>query len=331
MCCVPCAVCRVPCARALTALLSPGYAHWKGQVLNADELHEVYEGLKLNNVNKYDYVLTGKGPREQALYLPAWLQPGWTREVPAHPTPGWSLVPTSFEEGPACHRAPGPVHAKSHCRAHKGVAVRMGWGQVGCWEEVGVKHPSKQHSAAWYVGLIYTHSLGLKKVPFVFIYVVKSECVRYWNGQDREHPLCTITEAFSSGEVPVTSRLPLWGPLVFPSAGCSDSLCRGRLLEPCFVKVAALPPTGYTRDKSFLAMVVDIVRELKQQNSRLVYGRRWAVTCRRGGPWGLCMGVRLPLASQRHGPPPSRFPLSSEGRETPSPGTWRLHGESGRL
>lgn len=37
-------------------------------------------------------------------------------------------------------------------------------------------------------------------------------------------------------------------------------------------------PTGYTRDKSFLAMVVDIVRELKQQNSRLVYGRRWAVT-----------------------------------------------------
>lgn len=35
-------------------------------------------------------------------------------------------------------------------------------------------------------------------------------------------------------------------------------------------------PTGYTRDKSFLAMVVDIVKELKQQNSRLVYGRRWA-------------------------------------------------------
>ncbi|XP_003798128.1 pyridoxal kinase [Otolemur garnettii] len=36
-----------------------GYAHWKGQVLNADELHELYEGLRLNNVNKYDYVLTG--------------------------------------------------------------------------------------------------------------------------------------------------------------------------------------------------------------------------------------------------------------------------------
>ncbi|XP_066478516.1 pyridoxal kinase [Tiliqua scincoides] len=36
-----------------------GYDHWKGQVLNSDELHELYEGLKLNNVNHYDYVLTG--------------------------------------------------------------------------------------------------------------------------------------------------------------------------------------------------------------------------------------------------------------------------------
>uniref|UniRef100_A0A2R8ZJM0 Pyridoxal kinase n=1 Tax=Pan paniscus TaxID=9597 RepID=A0A2R8ZJM0_PANPA len=37
----------------------PGYAHWKGQVLNSDELQELYEGLRLNNMNKYDYVLTG--------------------------------------------------------------------------------------------------------------------------------------------------------------------------------------------------------------------------------------------------------------------------------
>ncbi|KAK2089817.1 hypothetical protein P7K49_032483 [Saguinus oedipus] len=34
------------------------------------------------------------------------------------------------------------------------------------------------------------------------------------------------------------------------------------------------PPLPRARDKSFLAMVVDIVRELKQQNPRLVYGRR---------------------------------------------------------
>uniref|UniRef100_A0A8C0X376 Pyridoxal kinase n=1 Tax=Castor canadensis TaxID=51338 RepID=A0A8C0X376_CASCN len=36
-----------------------GYAHWKGHVLNSQELHELYEGLTLNSVNKYDYVLTG--------------------------------------------------------------------------------------------------------------------------------------------------------------------------------------------------------------------------------------------------------------------------------
>lgn len=36
-----------------------GYAHWKGQVLQSQELHELYEGLKVNSVNKYDYVLTG--------------------------------------------------------------------------------------------------------------------------------------------------------------------------------------------------------------------------------------------------------------------------------
>lgn len=36
-----------------------GYAHWKGQVLKSQELHELYEGLKVNGVNKYDYVLTG--------------------------------------------------------------------------------------------------------------------------------------------------------------------------------------------------------------------------------------------------------------------------------
>ncbi|XP_036426364.1 pyridoxal kinase-like [Colossoma macropomum] len=36
-----------------------GYEHWKGQVLTADELHVLYEGIKLNKLNHYDYVLTG--------------------------------------------------------------------------------------------------------------------------------------------------------------------------------------------------------------------------------------------------------------------------------
>lgn len=89
---------------ALTALPSAGYAHWKGQVLNADELHEVYEGLKLNNVNKYDYVLTGKAPREQAPVpaspAPAGLHSGGSQSTPR---PGCSLVPASFKEGGTCH------------------------------------------------------------------------------------------------------------------------------------------------------------------------------------------------------------------------------------
>lgn len=41
-------------------MLFSGYSHWKGQVLTADELHVLYEGIKLNNVHHYDYVLTGK-------------------------------------------------------------------------------------------------------------------------------------------------------------------------------------------------------------------------------------------------------------------------------
>lgn len=134
----------MPCAQTLAALLSPGYAHWKGQVLNADELHEVYEGLKLNNVNKYDYVLTGKGPREQAPGPASLAQPGWTREVPEHPTPG--LVP-----GP-CLLQGGVAHATEHLvlsmpsdtsgstlglqrtrgEATRGVGKRLGWNsQVG--------------------------------------------------------------------------------------------------------------------------------------------------------------------------------------------------------
>lgn len=43
----------------LWPLCHPGYAHWRGQVVTADELHVLYEGIKLNNANQYDYVLTG--------------------------------------------------------------------------------------------------------------------------------------------------------------------------------------------------------------------------------------------------------------------------------
>ncbi|XP_047207932.1 pyridoxal (pyridoxine, vitamin B6) kinase b isoform X1 [Girardinichthys multiradiatus] len=51
-----------------------GYSHWKGQVLTADELHVLYEGIKLNNVHQYDYVLTGG-------YLSSYLHCGYTRDT----------------------------------------------------------------------------------------------------------------------------------------------------------------------------------------------------------------------------------------------------------
>uniref|UniRef100_A0A8C0SIM8 Pyridoxal kinase n=1 Tax=Canis lupus familiaris TaxID=9615 RepID=A0A8C0SIM8_CANLF len=65
-----------------------GYAHWKGQVLNSDELHELYEGLKLNDVNKYDYVLTVCDPvmgdkwnGEGSMYVPEDLLPVYKEKV----------------------------------------------------------------------------------------------------------------------------------------------------------------------------------------------------------------------------------------------------------
>ena len=36
-----------------------GYGYWKGQVLNSNELKDLYEGLKLNNINHYTHLLTG--------------------------------------------------------------------------------------------------------------------------------------------------------------------------------------------------------------------------------------------------------------------------------
>uniref|UniRef100_A0A667G9N9 Pyridoxal kinase n=1 Tax=Lynx canadensis TaxID=61383 RepID=A0A667G9N9_LYNCA len=65
-----------------------GYPHWKGQVLNSNELQELYEGLKLNNVNKYDYVLTVCDPvmgdkwnGEGSMYVPEDLLPVYKEKV----------------------------------------------------------------------------------------------------------------------------------------------------------------------------------------------------------------------------------------------------------
>lgn len=53
------------------SLLTSGYAHWKGQVLTAEELNVLYEGIKLNKVNHYDYILTGESKLSNL--LPLWL------------------------------------------------------------------------------------------------------------------------------------------------------------------------------------------------------------------------------------------------------------------
>lgn len=81
----------------------------------------------------------------------------------------------------------------------------------------------------------------------------------------------------------------------------------------CWVPISdhASSATGYTRDASFLSMVVDIVRELKQQNSRLVYGGCGAV---RQGPWGL--RSRAHLFAQSH---PCPMAGASEAQFWPCP------------
>jgi pyridoxine kinase len=37
-----------------------GYKNLKGQRLSSDELNELFEGLKLNNLANYTHLLTGK-------------------------------------------------------------------------------------------------------------------------------------------------------------------------------------------------------------------------------------------------------------------------------
>ncbi|XP_051999202.1 pyridoxal (pyridoxine, vitamin B6) kinase a isoform X2 [Xyrauchen texanus] len=74
-----------------------GYEHWKGQVLTAEELHVLYEGIKLNNVNHYDYVLTVCDPvlgDNGAMYVPENLLPIYRDKV----VPSADIItPNQFE------------------------------------------------------------------------------------------------------------------------------------------------------------------------------------------------------------------------------------------
>lgn len=52
-----------------------------------------------------------------------------------------------------------------------------------------------------------------------------------------------------------------------------------------------LPPLGYTRDTSFLEMVVDIVQELKRANPNLVYGKELQLFPLRSKILGIAVGI----------------------------------------
>lgn len=69
-------------------------------MLNSDELQELYDGLKLNHVNQYDYVLTGepRGMDGEPSLPPA--QVDWWRD-PEHPNPA-APSPATHEEGWSC-------------------------------------------------------------------------------------------------------------------------------------------------------------------------------------------------------------------------------------
>lgn len=66
-------------------------------MLNSGELQELYDGLKLNSVNQYDYVLTGepRGVDGEPGLPPA--QVGWWGD-PEYPNPA-APSPATHEEG----------------------------------------------------------------------------------------------------------------------------------------------------------------------------------------------------------------------------------------
>ncbi|XP_072441947.1 pyridoxal (pyridoxine, vitamin B6) kinase a isoform X2 [Chiloscyllium punctatum] len=65
-----------------------GYDHWKGQTMTAEELQTLYEGLQLNDVTRYDYVLTVCDPvmgdkrnGDGYMYVPENLLPAYKEKV----------------------------------------------------------------------------------------------------------------------------------------------------------------------------------------------------------------------------------------------------------
>lgn len=74
-------------------------------MLNSDELQELYEWLKLNHANQYDYVLTGE-PRGMDGEPSSCLPPRWTGgETQSTPNPAAPSPATRERDGHASRRS----------------------------------------------------------------------------------------------------------------------------------------------------------------------------------------------------------------------------------
>lgn len=161
-----------------------GYSHWKGQVLTAEELNVLYEGIKLNKVNHYDYILTGE-----------WVE--------------WDLVDTNEKK--------------------KSMKTMV------------LKHDDLSHKLQHFMNTCFN-------------------TVLMWTKLLQQQPEKTgICICYTTTE------------MTLEYFKCSN------VIHSCFTLVILLLlrilPQGYSRDTSFLEMVVDIIQELKKANPKLVYGK----------------------------------------------------------
>lgn len=119
-------------------------------MLSSHELHTLYEGLRLNSMNQYDYVLTGKAP--------------------GHPPPSRATCAAQTSGHPGDHHAPVAVLSPLRRRpsrasrlGHPGVpAPAAGGDRRGVGKGSGVKHP-----AARRVGAVHTRAAGREEAPVV--------------------------------------------------------------------------------------------------------------------------------------------------------------------
>ncbi|KAG9333403.1 hypothetical protein JZ751_012715 [Albula glossodonta] len=278
-----------------------GYAHWKGQVLTADELHVLYEGIKLNNVNHYDYVLTGESsstpgskqiPFSEAVRGREGRRPNpHIRErgaAPIHTTQrGAPPQSTQHREGlrPNPHnteRGSAPIHttqrgappqSTQHREGHRPNPHNTERGSAPIHTtQRGAPPQSTQHREGRRPN---PHNTERGAAP---IHTAQRgappQSTQHREGR-RPNPHST-----ERGAAPIhTSQRGRW--VRIPHSPIAIEMGTHPPHSPIAIEMGTHPPhspiaieTGYTRDTSFLEMVVDIVQELKRANPNLVYAER---------------------------------------------------------